>query len=99
MTNIQKLNYELNKQVKKQGLVNAKVKVEEYEDAKQDISACIDPRNWEIKVTLKSGYEPIQDSKQKAYAKWVNSYNITRNILSEKINPITYKNQDFLKRL
>ena len=69
MTNIQKLNYELNKQVKKQGLVNAKVKVEEYEDAKRDISACIDPRNWEIKVTLKSNYEPIQDSKQKAYAK------------------------------
>src|SRR3989338_941044 len=69
MTNIQKLNYELNKQIKKQGLVNAKVKVEEYEDAKHNISACINTRNWEVKVTLKTGYEPIQDSRQKAYAK------------------------------
>lgn len=69
MNKIQKLNYELNKQVKKAGLVNAKAKVQEFDDAEHNISAHIDRRNWQIEVNIKSGYEPIQDSRQKAYAK------------------------------
>lgn len=69
MTNIQQLNYKLNKQVKKAGLVSTKVKVQEFDDAEYNVSAGINPQNWAIEVNVKSGYNPIQDSRQKAYAK------------------------------
>ncbi len=69
MTNIQELNYKLNQQKNKFGLVGGKAKVQEFDDAEYNISAGINPQNWAIEINIKSGYEPIQDSRQKAYAK------------------------------
>ncbi len=69
MTNIQKLNYKLNQQKDKFGLVGGKAKVQEFDDAEYNVSAGINPQNWGIEINIKSGYNPIQDSRQKAYAK------------------------------
>ncbi len=69
MTDIQQLNYKLNQQKNKFGLVGGTAKVKEFDDAEYNISAGINPQNWAIEVNIKSGYNPIQDSKQKAYAK------------------------------
>lgn len=69
MNKIQQLNYKLNQEKNKYGLVGGKAKVQEFDDAEYNVSACINPHNWGIEVNIKTGYEPIQDSRQKAYAK------------------------------
>ena len=70
MNKIQELEEKLNGEKNKYGLVGAKrARVREYDDAKYNISAHINPNNWEIEVNLKTGYNPVQDSKQKAYAR------------------------------
>ncbi len=70
MTDIQKLEYKLNQEKNRYGLVGAKrAKVQEFDDADYNISASINRQDWEIEVNLKTGYNPINDSKQKAYAR------------------------------
>ncbi len=70
MNRIQELEEKLNVEKNKYGLVGAKrAKVKEFDDAPYNISAHINPQDWGIEVTLKKGYNPIEDSKQKAYAR------------------------------
>ena len=70
MNKIQKLEYKLNQEKNKYGLVGAKpAKVQEFDDVDYDISAHINPYDWGIEVNLKTGYNPISDSRQKIYAR------------------------------
>ena len=70
MNKIQELEEKLNLEKNKYGLVGAKrAKVKEFDDVQYNISAHINPQDWGIEVNLKKGYNPIQDSKQKAYAR------------------------------
>ncbi|MBS3076324.1 hypothetical protein J4481_01115 [Candidatus Pacearchaeota archaeon] len=71
MTNkIQELEQKLNEQKNKFGLVGAKpARVQEFDDAENNFSAHINPYDWGIEVTLKTGYNPIQDLRQERYAK------------------------------
>lgn len=71
MNKIQELEEKLNEAKNKYGLVGARrARVQEYDDAEHNLSAHIDPNNgWEIEVSVKTGYDPIQDSRQKAYAR------------------------------
>ena len=70
MDKIKQLEHKLNQEKNKYGLVGAKpAKVQEFDDADYNISAHINPHDWGIEVNLKTGYNPIQDSKQKAYAR------------------------------
>lgn len=69
MTDIQKLERKLNQEKNKYGLVGAKrARVLEFDDAKYEIAAHINTQDWGIEVTLKTGYNPIQDKFQKEYA-------------------------------
>src|SRR3989339_854652 len=69
MTDLQKLEQRLNQEKNRYGLVGAKrARVLEFADAKNEITAHINPENWEIEVILKTGYNPIQDEFQKKYA-------------------------------
>lgn len=70
MDKIKQLEQKLNQEKNKYGLVGAKpAKVREFDDADYNISAHINPNDWGIEVNLKTGYEPIQDTRQKIYAK------------------------------
>ena len=70
MNKIQQLEYKLNEQKNKYGLVGAKrAKVQEFDDVSYDISAHINPQDWGIEISLKTGYNPIYDERQKRYAK------------------------------
>lgn len=70
MNEIQQLEYRLNEQKNKFGLVGAKrARVQEFDDAKFDFSAHINPQDWGIEVNLKTGYNPVRDNRQKIYAR------------------------------
>jgi len=70
MNKIQELEEKLNQKKNKYGLVGAKrAKVKEFDYAEYNISAHINSQDWRIEVNLKKGYNPIQDSRQKAYAR------------------------------
>jgi hypothetical protein len=60
---------ELNKIKNKIGLVSGSLKLNEYDDAEQNITACINPKNWNIEINLRKEFEPIQTRRQKAYAR------------------------------
>ena len=51
------------------GLVNGRLIINEYDEAEENITACINQKTWDIVFNLKAGYEPIQDRRQKAYAR------------------------------
>ena len=65
MTLIQHLNGMKNRI----GLVGGLLKINEYEDAEENITTCIDPKTWNIEINLKQGFDPIKDRRQKAYAR------------------------------
>ena len=70
MNKIKQLEYRLNQEKNKYGLVGAKpARVQEFDDAEHEISAHINPYDWGIEVNLKTGYNPIQDDRQKRYAR------------------------------
>ena len=70
MTKIHELEQRLNQEKNKYGLVGAKpARVREFEDADYNISAHINSQDWGIEVNLKTGYNPIQDTRQKIYAR------------------------------
>ncbi|MEK6829330.1 MAG: hypothetical protein AABY15_04320, partial [Nanoarchaeota archaeon] len=60
---------ELNKTKNKIGLVRGRLRVNEYEDADQNVSAHITPSTWDVEINLKKGFNPIKDRRQKAYAR------------------------------
>ncbi len=65
MTLIQDLNRTKNKI----GLVNGSLKLNEYDDTESNVTAHINPKNWNIEITLNKNFNPITDKRQKAYAR------------------------------
>lgn len=66
---IQKLEQKLKKQKNKIGLVGGTVEVDEYDEAEHPVSASISPKGWNIQVSVRKGFDPIKDKRQKAYAR------------------------------
>lgn len=66
---MQKLKQNLNEEKNKIGLVGGSLTIKEYDDSEHNVLASIDPKNWNIEISLKKGYNPIQDRRQKAYAR------------------------------
>lgn len=60
---------ELNKTKNRIGLVSGSLKINEYDDAEENITACINPEGWHIEFNLKKGFEPVKYKKQKIYAR------------------------------
>ena len=67
--NIQNLRQRLIEQKNKVGLVSGSVKILEYDETKHNVAAHIAPQGWNIEVSLRKGFNPIQDRRQKAYAR------------------------------
>ena len=65
MTLIQDLNRTKNRI----GLVSGALKLNEYDNTDSNVTASIDPRNWNINLTLKKDFQPVKDKRQKAYAR------------------------------
>ncbi len=51
------------------GLVMGTLEINEYDEAEENFTAAIDPKGWHIKISVKKGYNPIQDRRQKAFAR------------------------------
>lgn len=66
---IQKLRQKLYEQKNKIGLVGGTVDVEEFDKTEHYVSASISPKDWKIRFFLKKDWNPIQDNKQRAYAR------------------------------
>mgnify|MGYP001561565076 CR=1 FL=1 len=69
MTTIQELRKKLHEQKNRVGLVGGTVEIEEFDKTNHNISASINPKGWKIKVSVKKGFNPIQDNRQRAYAR------------------------------
>ena len=65
---IRSLRNKLNEQKNKVGLVGGTVEVEEYDEMAHPVAASIDPKGWYINVSIRKGFNPIQDEMQIAYA-------------------------------
>ena len=63
------LEQELNRTKNRVGLVSGVLKLNEYDDTKENVSACINRTNWNINIKLRKGFNPIRDRRQKAYAR------------------------------
>jgi len=66
---INQLRQKLYEQKNKIGLVGGSIKVNEYDEAEQNVSAHISPEGWNIEISVKKGFNPITDRRQKAYAR------------------------------
>ena len=66
---LQKLQQNLHKLKNKIGLVGGRLTIKEYEEADHNISAHIEPNGWNVEISVKKDFSPIQDKKQKAYAR------------------------------
>lgn len=66
---IESLRQKLDEMKNKAGLIGGSVVIHEYDEVKHDVSAHINPEGWDIEVTLKKGFNPIKDKRQKAYAR------------------------------
>lgn len=66
---IQELKQKLNAQKNKIGLVGGSIKISEYDESEHNVSAQISPQGWNIEVSLRKGFNPIQDKRQQAFAR------------------------------
>ena len=66
---IQKLKQKLYAQKNRIGLVGGAIKIDEYDESEHNVSASISLQNWNIQVSVRKGYSPVQDRRQKAYAR------------------------------
>ena len=69
MASINILKQKLYKQKNEIGLVGGTVDVQEYDEMDHAIAAGISPKDWSIKVSVRRGFDPIKDSRQRAYAR------------------------------
>jgi hypothetical protein len=69
MANIQEIEQRMNIEKNKIGLVGGRVRIKEYDEAQNDVSAHITPQDWNVEVNVRKGFSPIQDRRQKAYAR------------------------------
>lgn len=63
------LTQELSKEKNRLGLVSGSLRVNEYDNIDTNVSAHIDPKNWNIEINLKKGFNPVHTRRQKAYAR------------------------------
>ncbi|MBU3906791.1 MAG: hypothetical protein KKA64_00915 [Nanoarchaeota archaeon] len=68
-TKTQEIEQKLNQEKNRLGLVNGTLKINEYDETEHNVSASIDPKNWNIKIDLRTGFNPIHDKRQSAYAR------------------------------
>ena len=66
---IQKLKQKLYEQKNKVGLVGGTIDVQEFDKMESYVSASISPKDWGIKISVKKDFNPIEDNRQKAYAR------------------------------
>lgn len=66
---IEKLKQKLHDQKNKIGLVRGVIKIDQYDEAEQNISASINPQNWNIQVSLRKSFDPRNDNKSRLYMK------------------------------
>ena len=66
---IQKLRQKLHEQKNKVGLVGGTINIEEFDQTENYVSASISPKNWKIDISLRKGWNPINDRRQRAYAR------------------------------
>lgn len=64
-----KIEQELNRIKNRIGLVSGSLKINEYDDLEENVSAHIDPKNWNVEINLRRGFNPINERRQKAYAR------------------------------
>src|SRR3989344_868656 len=67
--NIQEIEQKLKKQKRRIGLVGGGLKVKEYDESEHNFSAHINPNGWDIEISLRKGYNPLQRSRARAYAR------------------------------
>jgi hypothetical protein len=65
----QELKQKLHEEKNRMGLVGGSLKINEYDEAKNNVSAHINPQGWNIEISLRKGFSPVGDRRQKAYAK------------------------------
>lgn len=51
------------------GLVSSRLNLVEVDEADHDVAAGINPKGWDIEISVKKGFNPIQDRRTKAYAR------------------------------
>lgn len=66
---IGEIKRKLNETKNRLGLVSGSLKLVEYDDAENNVAAHINPQGWGIEITVKSGFQPVKDRRQTAYAK------------------------------
>ncbi len=66
---LQSLKQKLNEQKNMVGLVGGSIKINEYDESEHAVSAGISPKGWNITINIRKGFDPIQDKRQKAYAR------------------------------
>jgi hypothetical protein len=66
---LRKIRQKLHEQKNKIGLVGGSIEIQEYDEAEHFVSANISPEGWNIKVSVRKGFDPISDRRQKAYAR------------------------------
>jgi len=67
--NKKSLEQKLNEQKNKIGLVSGTINLETYDEMEHPISASISPEDWNIQVSIRKGFNPIKDRRQRAYAR------------------------------
>lgn len=65
----EQLKQKLQEQKNRIGLVGGTLTIREYADAEHNVSAHITPEGWNTEITVKEGFNPISDRRQRAYAK------------------------------
>ena len=66
---LQTLKQKLHEAKNKIGLVGGSLNIQEYDEAKQNVAAYIAPEGWNIEITLRKGFDPLSDKRQKAFAR------------------------------
>jgi hypothetical protein len=65
----QTLKQKLHEQKNEIGLAGGTINFQEYDEAKHGISAHISLKNWNIEILLQKDFTPVNDKRQKAYAR------------------------------
>ena len=66
---LQTLKQKLHEAKNRIGLVGGSLNIQEYDEAKNNVAAHISPEGWNIEITLRKGFEPVSDKRQKAFAR------------------------------
>ena len=77
------LTQALNRTKNRIGLVSGSLRIHEYDEVEENVSAHINPKDWTIELTLKKDYNPVQDKRQKAYARKKNIQDGRRQLLED----------------